>query len=91
MPWLACMTRMSVFKSSETLTITPLRTFPVIRYLVVQLSQGPGDPVAHPRPVVQARRSPGMATLAAVAVFRRKVRPASRRLTSARSVEPRVP
>ena len=30
-PRLGCMTRMSTFSPSETLTITPLRTFPVIR------------------------------------------------------------
>src|SRR6201994_5177928 len=33
-PRLACMTRMSVFAEDETLTITPMRTFPVIRDLV---------------------------------------------------------
>src|SRR5487761_794019 len=37
-PRLACMTRMSVFTPSETLTITPLRTFPVIRDLVTDVS-----------------------------------------------------
>ena len=37
-PRLACMTRMSVFEPSETLTITPLRTFPVIRDLVTDVS-----------------------------------------------------
>ena len=33
-PRLACMTRMSVFDPAETITLTPLRTFPVIRDLV---------------------------------------------------------
>src|SRR6201993_2143041 len=37
-PRLACMTRMSVFTPEETLTITPLRTFPVIRDLVTDVS-----------------------------------------------------
>jgi len=37
-PRLACMTRMSVFAETETLTITPLRTFPVIRDLVTDVS-----------------------------------------------------
>jgi len=37
-PRLACMTRMSVFTPAETLTITPLRTFPVIRDLVTDVS-----------------------------------------------------
>src|SRR3984885_2531075 len=30
-PRLACMTRMSIFEPTETLTVTPMRTFPVIR------------------------------------------------------------
>src|ERR1700744_6406379 len=33
-PRLAGMTRMSIFEPTETLTITPMRTFPVIRDLV---------------------------------------------------------
>ncbi|MGO4755810.1 2Fe-2S iron-sulfur cluster-binding protein, partial [Streptomyces sp. 2MCAF27] len=33
-PRLMCMTRMSVFGRDETLTITPLRAFPVVRDLV---------------------------------------------------------
>jgi succinate dehydrogenase / fumarate reductase iron-sulfur subunit len=37
-PRLACMTRMSTFSPSETLTITPMRTFPVIRDLVTDVS-----------------------------------------------------
>ena len=37
-PRLACMTRMSVYAEDETLTITPLRTFPVIRDLVTDVS-----------------------------------------------------
>jgi succinate dehydrogenase / fumarate reductase iron-sulfur subunit len=35
---LACMTRMSVYAPEEVLTITPLRTFPVIRDLVTDVS-----------------------------------------------------
>ncbi|WP_117210116.1 succinate dehydrogenase/fumarate reductase iron-sulfur subunit [Allorhizocola rhizosphaerae] len=38
MPRLACMTRMSTFEESETVTVTPLRTFPVIRDLVTDVS-----------------------------------------------------
>src|SRR5580658_3449016 len=71
----------------------------------VYASPAASDPVPVPVPVTAAawagfRRAhratrwpaiPGMATVAAAAVFRRKVKPASRRLTSARSVEPRVP
>ena len=37
-PRLACMTRMSAFTPDETLTITPMRTFPVIRDLVTDVS-----------------------------------------------------
>jgi succinate dehydrogenase / fumarate reductase, iron-sulfur subunit len=38
MPRLGCMTRMSTFEENETVTITPLRTFPVIRDLVTDVS-----------------------------------------------------
>src|SRR4026207_574773 len=37
-PRLGCMTRMSTFDANETVTITPLRTFPVIRDLVTDVS-----------------------------------------------------
>ncbi|HLV57598.1 MAG TPA: succinate dehydrogenase/fumarate reductase iron-sulfur subunit [Natronosporangium sp.] len=37
-PRLACMTRMSTFDPDETVTVTPLRTFPVIRDLVTDVS-----------------------------------------------------
>src|SRR4029077_13913786 len=37
-PRLACMTRMSPFTEDETITLTPLRTFPVIRDLVTDVS-----------------------------------------------------
>ena len=38
MPRLLCMTRMSTFTEGETITITPMRTFPVIRDLVTDVS-----------------------------------------------------
>jgi succinate dehydrogenase / fumarate reductase iron-sulfur subunit len=38
MPRLGCMTRMSTFEEDETVTITPLRTFPIIRDLVTDVS-----------------------------------------------------
>src|SRR6204780_5993366 len=38
MPRLGCMTRMSTFTETETLTITPMRTLPVIRDLVTDVS-----------------------------------------------------
>ncbi|MFB9902507.1 succinate dehydrogenase/fumarate reductase iron-sulfur subunit [Allokutzneria oryzae] len=37
-PRLLCMTRMSTFAEDETITVTPLRTFPVIRDLVTDVS-----------------------------------------------------
>ena len=37
-PRLSCMTRMSTFAPDETLTITPMRTFPVIRDLITDVS-----------------------------------------------------
>ena len=37
-PRLMCMTRMSVFTREETITVTPLRAFPVVRDLVTDVS-----------------------------------------------------
>ena len=37
-PRLACMTRMNIFAEDETITVTPLRAFPVIRDLVTDVS-----------------------------------------------------
>ncbi len=37
-PQLGCMTRMSTFDEGETITVTPIRTFPVIRDLVTDVS-----------------------------------------------------
>src|SRR5829696_4037888 len=37
-PRLMCMTRMSTFQPDEVITVTPLRTFPVIRDLVTDVS-----------------------------------------------------
>ena len=37
-PRLSCMTRMSSYEPDETVTVTPLRTFPVIRDLVTDVS-----------------------------------------------------
>ena len=37
-PRLMCMTRMSTFEETEVITVTPLRTFPVIRDLVTDVS-----------------------------------------------------
>ncbi|HEX5540965.1 MAG TPA: succinate dehydrogenase/fumarate reductase iron-sulfur subunit [Micromonospora sp.] len=38
LPRLSCMTRMSTFAEDETVTVTPLRTFPIIRDLVTDVS-----------------------------------------------------
>jgi succinate dehydrogenase iron-sulfur subunit len=38
MPRLMCMTRMSIFDEDEVITVTPIRTFPVIRDLVTDVS-----------------------------------------------------
>jgi succinate dehydrogenase / fumarate reductase iron-sulfur subunit len=37
-PRLACMTRMNTFEEDETITVTPLRAFPVIKDLVTDVS-----------------------------------------------------
>jgi len=37
-PRLLCMTRMSIFEPDEVVTVTPMRTFPVIRDLVTDVS-----------------------------------------------------
>ena len=37
-PRLLCMTRMSIFGEDETITVTPMRTFPVLRDLVTDVS-----------------------------------------------------
>ena len=38
MPRLACMTRLSLFQAGQPITVTPMRTFPVIRDLVTDVS-----------------------------------------------------
>src|ERR671936_13245 len=37
-PRLMCMTRMNIFEPGETITVAPMRTFPVIRDLVTDVS-----------------------------------------------------
>ena len=37
-PRLLCMTRMSIFAEDETITVTPMRAFPVLRDLVTDVS-----------------------------------------------------
>ena len=53
-PRLMCLTRMNLFAEDETITVTPLRTFPVIRDLVTDVSynyeQAARIPAFTPRP-----------------------------------------
>jgi succinate dehydrogenase / fumarate reductase iron-sulfur subunit len=53
-PRLACMTRMNLYRPDETITVQPLRTFPVVRDLVTDLSwnyrQNRRIPPFRPRP-----------------------------------------
>ncbi|HEU4754830.1 MAG TPA: 2Fe-2S iron-sulfur cluster-binding protein, partial [Armatimonadota bacterium] len=37
-PRLMCMTRMAIFEPDETVVVTPIRTFPVVRDLVTDVS-----------------------------------------------------
>ena len=37
-PRLLCMTRLSIFEPTDTITVTPMRTFPVLRDLVTDVS-----------------------------------------------------
>ena len=65
MPRLGCMTRMSTFAQEDVLTITPMRTFPVIRDLVTDVSfnyaKARDDPVVLAGPGDQAGRVPDAA------------------------------
>ena len=71
-PRLLCMTRLSDFEPSETITVTPMRTFPVIRDLVTDVSfnyeQGPRAAVRRARPPRRRRQ-------AADGAGRRRARP----------------
>ena len=64
-PRLMCMTRMSTFGEDETVTVTPLRTFPVIRDLVTDVSfnyeQGRADPGVRPAAAGRRRQPPDAA------------------------------
>ena len=64
-PRLMCMTRMSTFGEDETVTVTPMRTFPVIRDLVTDVSfnyeQGRADPGVHPAAAGGGRQPPDAA------------------------------
>ena len=64
-PRLMCMTRMATFAEDETITVTPLRAFPVIKDLVTDVSynydQGPADPGVRRRRAAGAGRVPDAA------------------------------
>ncbi len=61
-PRLLCMTRMSTFDENETVTITPLRTFPVMRDLVTDVSFN------YARRRARSRRSPSPSTCCSAGV-----------------------
>ncbi|MGH8837610.1 MAG: succinate dehydrogenase/fumarate reductase iron-sulfur subunit [Actinomycetes bacterium] len=54
MPRLMCMTRMSTYAATETVTVSPLRTFPVVKDLVTDVSfnyeKAKAVPAFRPRP-----------------------------------------
>ncbi len=55
-PRLMCMTRMSVYEPGETITIAPLKTFPIIKDLVTDVSFN--YEVAQKIPALKAREEP---------------------------------
>lgn len=69
-PRLMCMTRMSTFSKTETITVTPLRTFPVIRDLVTDVSFNYGRMRAVPEFVPPEQLRPGEYRMAQVDVER---------------------
>ncbi|GAA2719900.1 MULTISPECIES: succinate dehydrogenase/fumarate reductase iron-sulfur subunit [Streptomyces] len=58
-PRLMCMTRMSVFDQAETITVTPMRTFPVVRDLVTDVSYNYAKAREVPSFVPPAELGPG--------------------------------
>jgi succinate dehydrogenase / fumarate reductase iron-sulfur subunit len=69
-PRLMCMTRMSTFSQTETITVTPLRTFPVIRDLVTDVSFNFEKMRAVPSFAPPKERQPGEYRMAQVDVER---------------------
>ncbi len=57
-PRLACMTRMNIFAADETITVQPLKTFPVIKDLVTDVSLELRAEQAHPRRSSRSPRGP---------------------------------
>jgi succinate dehydrogenase / fumarate reductase, iron-sulfur subunit len=69
-PRLMCMTRMSTFGEDETVTVTPMRTFPVIRDLVTDVSYNYAKAAQIPSFTPQARDDDGNHRMAQVDVER---------------------
>ena len=67
-PRLACMTQMANFKEDETITITPLRAFPVIKDLVTDVSFNYKKAMEVPAFEPPADLKPGQARMAQVDV-----------------------
>jgi succinate dehydrogenase / fumarate reductase iron-sulfur subunit len=58
-PRLLCMTRLSVYDPTETITVTPLRTFPVVRDLVTDVSYNYRKAAELPAFAPEARQADG--------------------------------
>ncbi len=69
-PRLACMTRMNTFTEGETITVTPVRTFPVIRDLVTDVSFNYGKALRIPSFTHDPSLKPGEFRMAQVDVER---------------------
>jgi succinate dehydrogenase / fumarate reductase iron-sulfur subunit len=69
-PRLMCLTRMSTFAEDETITVTPLRTFPVIRDLVTDVSYNYAKAAQIPAFAPQPRDEDGNHRMAQVDVER---------------------
>ena len=69
-PRLACMTQMANFAADETITITPLRAFPVIKDLVTDVSFNYQKAMEVPAFEPPADLKPGQARMAQVDVDR---------------------
>ena len=69
-PRLMCMTRMSIFSPEETITVTPMRTFPVIKDLVTDVSFNYAKALEIPAFAPPADLAPGEYRMAQVDVER---------------------
>ncbi len=69
-PRLMCLTRMSTFTEKETVTLTPLRTFPVVRDLVTDVSYNYVKAAQVPPFVPRAREADGTRRMQQVDVER---------------------